>query len=66
MPKLKNKKGAAKRFKLTKTRKIKYVACGKSHLASCKEPERLRKLRRARTLKNKKYVKYLKRLLPYA
>jgi large subunit ribosomal protein L35 len=65
MPKLKTKKGVAKRFKLTKKKKIKFHPGGKSHLGTAKEPERLRRLRRADILKNKKEVKYLKRMLPY-
>ncbi len=65
MGKLKTKRGVAKRFRLTKKGKIKYHPGGKSHLASSKEPERLRKLRGAEVLKNKKQVKYLKRMLPY-
>jgi large subunit ribosomal protein L35 len=65
MPKLKTKKGAAKRFRLTKKGKVKYAPGGKSHLLSSKRPKRLRALRRLKTLKAKKEVKYLKRLLPY-
>ena len=65
MAKLKTKKGVAKRFKLTKTRKIKYVAGGKSHLATSKEQKKMRQLRRARTIKNKDAIKYLKRMLPH-
>lgn len=65
MPKLKTKKGAAKRFKLTKNRKVKYPSCGKSHLLSSKTRKRLRKLKKHRVLENKKQIKYLKRLLPY-
>ncbi len=65
MPKLKTRKGVAKRFKLTKKGKITYRAGGKSHLLSSKQSERLRKLRRASTLQNKKQVDYLKRMLPY-
>lgn len=65
MPKLKTKKGVAKRFSLTKKRKIKYSHCGKSHLLSGKEPERLRRLRRAGTIESKKDRKYIKRMLPY-
>ncbi|MEW6100954.1 MAG: 50S ribosomal protein L35 [Candidatus Omnitrophota bacterium] len=65
MGKLKTKKGVAKRFKLTKKGKIMYASGGKSHLASSKEPERLRRLRRRKVLTDKKKVKYLKRLLPY-
>ncbi|MBP7215685.1 MAG: 50S ribosomal protein L35 [Candidatus Omnitrophica bacterium] len=65
MPKLKTKKGAAKRFKLTKTGKITYKPSGKSHILTNKEPERLRTLRRSATLANQQETKYLKRLLPY-
>jgi len=65
MPKLKTKKGVAKRFKLTKKRKLKYHSGGKSHLLSSKKKLRIRRLRRARVLSDKKKAKYLKRLLPY-
>jgi len=65
MAKLKTKKGVAKRFKLTKTGKVKYRAGGKGHLGTSKEPERLRRLRRPGILKGSKEVKYLKRMLPY-
>jgi len=65
MPKLKTKKGVAKRFKLTKKGKIKYSTCGKSHLLSNKEPERLRGLRKRKILEGKKETMYLKRMLPY-
>jgi len=65
MPKLKTKKGVAKRFKLTKNKKLKYFPGGKSHLATCKESKRIRKLRKARGLDNKREIKYIKRLLPY-
>jgi large subunit ribosomal protein L35 len=65
MPKLKNKKGVAKRFKLTKTGKIKYMAGGKSHLLSHKKTKRIRRLRRASIIAGRKEAKYLKRMLPY-
>ena len=65
MPKLKTKKGVAKRFRITKTGKIKYHAGGKSHLATGKEPERLRHLRKPKTIRLKKSLKYLRRMLPY-
>ena len=65
MAKLKTKKGVAKRFKLSKRGKIRYAACGKSHLMSSKTTKRLRRLRRAKTLHAKKAIKYLKRMLPY-
>jgi len=65
MSKLKTKKGVAKRFKLTKSKKIKYSPCGKSHLLSNKKAKRLRKLRRQNILESKKDTKFLKRMLPY-
>lgn len=65
MLKLKTKKGVAKRFKLTKKRKIKYLSCGKSHLLSNKTTKRVRHLRKARILEGKGNNKYLKRMLPY-
>jgi large subunit ribosomal protein L35 len=65
MPKLKNKKGVAKRFKLTKTGKITYPGCGRSHLLSSKTPKRLRTLRKPKTLHAGKETKYIKRMLPY-
>lgn len=65
MSKLKTKKGAIKRFKLTKRGKIKYATCGKRHLLTNKTSRRLRRMRRRASLASKKGVKYLKRMLPY-
>ncbi len=66
MGKLKTKKGAAKRFRFSKSGKIKYSHCGKSHLSTHKEPERLRKLRKSGLVKTAaQNIKYLKRMLPY-
>jgi len=65
MPKLKTKKGVAKRFKLSKKGKVRYAFCGKSHLASSKNPKRLRRLRKDATLEDGKSIKYVKRMLPY-
>ncbi|MDD4939266.1 MAG: 50S ribosomal protein L35 [Candidatus Omnitrophica bacterium] len=65
MPKLKTKKGLVKRVKLTKKGKVKYPACGKSHLLSSKNSKRLRRLRRRRIVAGKKDIKYIKRMLPY-
>lgn len=62
---LKTKKGVAKRFKLTKTGKIKYSQCGKSHLLTSKKSKRLRRLRRPAILGGRKEKKYLTRMLPY-
>jgi large subunit ribosomal protein L35 len=65
MPKLKTKKGVAKRFKLTKNKKIKYRPGGKSHLATSKQTERIRKLRKGVTVDEINSKKYLLRMLPY-
>ena len=65
MPKLKTKKGVAKRFRLTKKGKIKYKPCGKGHLLTNKDSGRIRALRRPKTVANKKQENYLKRMLPY-
>ncbi|PIP20775.1 MAG: 50S ribosomal protein L35 [Candidatus Omnitrophica bacterium CG23_combo_of_CG06-09_8_20_14_all_40_11] len=65
MPKLKTRKGVAKRFKFTKKRKVKSHPCGRSHLLSSKKSKRLRRLRRASVIESKKNIKYIKRMLPY-
>ncbi len=65
MPKLKTKKGVAKRFKFSKRKKITYSCGGKSHLATSKTTKRIRRLRRRRTLRYLKGIKYLKRMLPH-
>lgn len=45
MPKLKTKKAAAKRFKVTATGKVKHRSAGTSHLATRKSKKRRRQLR---------------------
>lgn len=65
MPKLKTRKGVAKRLGLTKKGKIKYRPGGKSHLESNKKRARIRRLRRPKTVQGKSYLKYVKRMLPY-
>ncbi|MCX7926911.1 MAG: 50S ribosomal protein L35 [Candidatus Omnitrophica bacterium] len=62
---LKTKKGVRKRFRITKSGKIKYNPSGKSHLQTNKEAKRVRKLRKARILQHKKESAYLKKMLPY-
>jgi len=64
MPKVKTKKGVAKRFKLTKSGKVKRHKAGRGHLLSKKTTKRKRKLRR-RGLIAKTDVKTVKILLPY-
>jgi large subunit ribosomal protein L35 len=64
MPKLKTRKGIRKRFRITKSGKIKHGAAGKGHLLSSKEEERKRKLKRA-VLVDKTQKRMIKRMLPY-
>ncbi|MGD9014953.1 MAG: 50S ribosomal protein L35 [Candidatus Omnitrophota bacterium] len=64
--KLKTHKGIKKRLKVTKSGKIKYSACGKSHLLSKKKSKRKRGLRKSRILKRLGQKRYIKRLLPYS
>jgi large subunit ribosomal protein L35 len=65
MPTLKTRKGVAKRFKLTKKKKIRYLPCGKGHLLSGKKSKRIRGLRRPKIVEGKKDIKYIRRMLPY-
>ncbi|MBC8143957.1 MAG: 50S ribosomal protein L35 [bacterium] len=47
MPKMKTVKGAAKRFKVTGSGKLKRESAFRSHMLNCKSPKRLRNLRQA-------------------
>jgi large subunit ribosomal protein L35 len=62
MPKLKSSRSASKRFKITKTGKIKRNKAYKSHLLSSKSTKRKRRLRKS-TLVVKADQKRLKRML---
>jgi len=62
--KLKTKKGVLKRFRMSKTGKIKYKPAGKKHLMTNKRSSRVRKLRKTRTLTGK-VEKFVRKLLPY-
>lgn len=64
MPKLKTKKGAKKRFKLTKTGKIKRSKEGKRHILTKKTRKRKRALSKSTTV-DKTFQKKIKALLPY-
>jgi large subunit ribosomal protein L35 len=64
MPKIKSKRGAAKRFKVTGTGKVKRSKAFKSHLLSSKGKKRKRKLRRA-ALVSASEAKNIRRLVPY-
>jgi large subunit ribosomal protein L35 len=64
MPKLKTNKGAAKRFRVTGTGKIKYKKAYRSHILTKKSPKRKRSLRKP-ALINKRDEKNIRRLIPY-
>ncbi|MBC7343092.1 MAG: 50S ribosomal protein L35 [Clostridia bacterium] len=65
MPKMKTHRGAAKRFRITGTKKIKRAKAFKSHLLGKKPAKRKRALREA-TLVSNADMKKLRKLLPYA
>jgi large subunit ribosomal protein L35 len=62
--KLKTNKGAAKRFRTTKTGKIKKRTAGRSHVLSKKTRKRKRHMRSPSYLTGRQ-VKRVRRLLPY-
>ena len=64
MPKMKTKRGAAKRFKATASGKIKRRKGWKSHLLEWKSPKRRRRLRKS-VLVSGEEARRIKRLLPY-
>jgi len=63
MPKIKTHRGAAKRFKLTGTGKVKRRKANKSHIMTGKPSKRTRGLRTA-TMVDHTNEKAIKRLLP--
>ncbi|HXG17316.1 MAG TPA: 50S ribosomal protein L35 [Calidithermus sp.] len=64
MPKMKTKRGAAKRLKKTASGRLKRRKGWKSHLLEAKPPRRRRHLRRA-ALVSKSDERRLKALVPY-
>lgn len=64
MPKLKTHRGAAKRFKVTGTGKIKKRSGYKSHLLTGKSAKRTRRLRTASLVSEREHDK-IKKLVPY-
>ena len=64
MPKLKTKRAAAKRFKVTGTGKLKRNKAYKSHILTKKTTKRKRNLRKA-TITDATNVKSMKKILPY-
>ena len=64
MPKLKTKRAAAKRFKVTGTGKLKRSKAYKRHILTKKSAKTKRNLRKA-TLVDATNVKTMKKVLPY-
>lgn len=64
MPKLKTKRGAAKRLSTTGTGKLRRAKGWKSHLLEWKPPKRKRRLRKG-TLISPADQKRIRRLVPY-
>jgi len=65
MPKIKTHRGAAKRFSLTGTGKIKRKKAFASHILTKKTSKKKRGLRKS-TIMDKTNVKAIKKLIPYA
>ncbi len=65
MPKIKTHRGAAKRFSLTGTGKVKRSKAYASHILTKKKRKRKRALRKTDFL-DKRDIKGIKRLIPYA
>lgn len=64
MPKLKTHRGAAKRFKITASGKVKYKRANLRHLLSSKSSKRKRRLGKADTL-NTTQSAIIRKVLPY-
>ena len=65
MPKIKTKKGAAKRYRITKNGKVLINKMGKNHILTKKNAKRKRRLGQAGVLK-KCETKKIYRMMPYA
>ena len=65
MPKMRTKKAAAKRFKVTKTGKVKFKRAGKRHLLSAKSRKAKLRNRKAGVV-HESSVTHVQASLPYA
>lgn len=65
MPKIKTRRAAAKRFKVTGSGEFKRAKAFKSHILEKKSPARKRNLRKATLVSNADYERVTK-MLPYA
>ena len=65
MPKVKTHRGAAKRFRLSATGKIKRAKMNRNHILNKKTTKRKRHLRKSTTLGSKQEAANIKVLIPY-
>ncbi len=65
MPKMKTKSAAAKRFKVTKTGKVKFKRANKRHILSKKSPGRKLRLRKGGMVHESSVV-HVQATMPYA
>ena len=65
MPKMKTRKSAAKRYKVTGTGKIRYKKQGLRHILTKKSPKRKRQLRASGVIHDSE-AKRIRIMLPYA
>ena len=65
MPKMKTKKAAAKRFKITATGKIKHGVVGKRHRLSSHNAKYIRNNRGTEVLSDADTPRIIKKFLPY-
>lgn len=65
MPKQKTHRGAAKRFSLTKTGKVKHKQMNANHQVHLKKTKRTRHLRGDGMLDNSAEARTIKKLIPY-
>lgn len=63
MPKMKTHRGAAKRFKITGSGKVKRYRANKSHILTKKSAKRKRRLRRPALVATRGEARNIKRLL---
>ncbi len=63
MPKMKTHKGAAKRFSVTGSGKVRRNQANKSHILTKKSPKRKRRLRQPELIKTSGDTRRMKRLL---
>ncbi len=65
MPKQKTHRGAAKRFDLTKTGKVKHKKMNANHILNKKTTKRIRHLRKGGMIQNNEEAKTIRKLIPY-